>query len=194
MPEVIPPTVNPCDCHFDTGDTAVTIPQMAVLVWALRETEALGGSVVEVGAYRGVTTEVLGRRTNRTYYAVDPYIGYGGADADKAMMLRRIAELKHVQHIAATSGEAAKQLAGCAVSFAFVDAVHDYVNARFDATVWGRALCAKGMIAFHDVDSRGFPGVQRVIRHLFDDPDFNLVAHVDGVAVFQKRVVQRAAE
>lgn len=177
--------------EFAREDTAVTNTQMQLLINSIQETEFIGGLAVEVGAFRGVTTAVLAARTKRKVLAVDPYIGYGGAESDRIAMLKRIQPLRNVQHLRLTSGQAIQQITVsplAPVSFVFVDAVHDYVNARFDAVSWGRLVCPRGMIAFHDTDSRQFPGVQRVVWNLLRLKGFyELFGHVGGLVVLRKR-------
>ncbi|HAO78235.1 MAG TPA: hypothetical protein DCQ92_04500 [Verrucomicrobia subdivision 3 bacterium] len=173
------------DFAFD--ETAVTKTQMQLLIDSVQATEAFGGAVVEVGAFRGVTTAILAERTSRKYFAVDPYIGYGGAETDMVAMLKRIQRLNNVQHLRLTSGEAIQQVRVTPLSFVFVDAVHDYVNAHFDGVSWGKLICPQGMLAFHDTDSRHFPGVQRVVWNLLKKKDdYELFGHVHGLVVLRK--------
>lgn len=173
---------------FAYNETAVTKAQMRLLIAAIQLTENLGGAVVEVGAFRGVTTAILAEQTARKYFAVDPYIGYGGAETDRVGMLKRIERFKNVQHLRLTSGEALLEIGGTQLSFVFVDAVHDYVNARFDGVSWGRLICPRGVIAFHDADARQFPGVQRVVWNLLREKDnYELFGHVHGLVMLRKR-------
>jgi predicted O-methyltransferase YrrM len=171
--------------EVDWGDTDVQPVQLRYLLWALGETEALGGSVVEVGAYRGVTTACLAARTARPYVAVDPYMGYGGADADLAHLRRRTAGLNRFRHLRQTSGEAARGWdTSEPVSFVFIDAVHDYVNARFDLAAWLPFVPRGGMLAFHDTDSRRFAGVRRALFEA--SPPLELAAHVNDLVILRK--------
>ena len=173
------------------ADTAVTPPQMRVLLQSVLVTVDLKGAAIEIGAYRGVTTAILAGQTARSYFAVDPYMGYGGAESDLELMKQRVAPLKNVRHLRMTSGEARSQhdLWVDGASFIFVDAVHDYVNARFDGHVWGGLLNSGGLMAFHDTDSKAFAGVQRAVWELLNQASgpYKLFAHVNGLVVVQRK-------
>ena len=175
---------------YPDADTAVTPAQMAVLLKAVQDTKAVPGLAVEIGAYRGVTTAILASRAERNYIAVDPYIGYGGADSDFEQMKQRVSGFTNVTHLRMTSGEASRNLSGKEASFVFVDAVHDYVNALFDGAAWGGKLTSGGLIAFHDTDSEGFAGVQRAVWEMLNNKlsGYALYAHVEGLVVLRKTV------
>ena len=105
-------------------------------------------------------------RTRRRIVAVDPYIGYGGADEDLAIFRRRTTPIANIEHWKMTSGEGARKMTGTSPSLAFVDAVHDYVNTLFDGCVWGEQLAVQGCLAFHDTDDPAFPGTRRAVWEL----------------------------
>ncbi len=196
IPELAPSEVTPTGGVYDEDSTAVTSSQMDVLVHGLKCTEDVPGPAVEIGAYRGVTTFILASRTQRDYVAVDPYIGYGGAESDCQMMKQRVSQLKNVRHLRMTSGEAARLGHVEQISFVFVDAVHDYVNARFDGFTWGNKLSLGGLIAFHDTDSIGFAGVQRAVWEMLNHKSryWSLFAHVNGLVVLKRERVNPGAK
>lgn len=167
-------------------DTDVNLRQMEVLKKHVAATvQRLPGSIVEVGAYRGVTTrEMAEAAPGQTVYAVDPYIGYGGSDVDLAKFQARTADVANITHLRKPSGEALADLAGKAISFIFIDAVHDYVNVRFDGASWFNLLSPGGVIAFHDVDEIAFAGTRRAVWELAQRA--TLVAHVPGLILLQK--------
>jgi predicted O-methyltransferase YrrM len=175
---------------YESSDTAVEPNQMALLTYCLDVTEGMKAPIVEIGAYRGVTASYLASRTQRKYYAVDPYIGYGGAVDDMNMMQRRTCDLGNFFHLRMTSGQAAAANTLPTISFAFIDAVHDYVNVLFDGITWSKKLEPMGLIAFHDTDSTHFPGVQRAVFKLIDSkesPRLSLFAHTHGTVVLQRQ-------
>ena len=137
-------------------DTSVTVGQREILVRALKQTENIKLPVVEIGAWHGVTTAMLGQMTNRLIYAVDPYKDATGDENDMQIMQERIRGLTNVKHIRLSSGEAVKMLGHQRFSLVFVDAIHDYLNTWFDFRAWGALVAKEGMMAFHDVDE--FPG------------------------------------
>ena len=174
---------------YPAADTAVTPQQMAVLFAAMDHTAEETAPSVEIGAYRGVTTKLLASRSTRPYFAVDPFIGYGGAAEDFELFIARTKELPNLTHLRVTSGEAIRGPGPKSVSFAFIDAVHDYVNVRFDGLSWGERVKPGGIIAFHDTDERGFAGVRRAVWQQLNDRQGNweLWAHVDGLVVLKKK-------
>lgn len=169
----------------DIADTDVNSEQMAVLSkhFSLAQ-ERLGGSAVEVGAFRGVTTRMLAERAKGKVFAVDPYSGYGGSERDYAIFRERTSGLPKVTHIRKPSGIAAHDLLAEKISFIFIDAVHDFVNVAFDRDTWFALLQPGGLIAFHDVDEIRFAGSRRAAYQLGERA--TLVAHVPGLAIFEK--------
>lgn len=187
IPRLVPALEVPNPQPYETADTAVTPEQMRVLIQAVLETEPLEASRVEIGVYRGVTTSILAAHTTRDYVAVDPYIGYGGAQSDFEKMQQRVGCLPHVRHLRMTSGEAAASREVKKVSMVFIDAVHDYANVSFDGFAWGGKLVKGGLLAFHDTDNIGFAGVQRAVWELLHESGkYTLFAHVDGLVVLQR--------
>jgi predicted O-methyltransferase YrrM len=149
---------------FDTSATAVTERQMAHLLAAVKCTEQLGNSaVVEIGSFRGETTRCLAQTTARTVFAVDPFAGYGGAAYDCEKFKARVTGLGNVIHLRSTSGSAARTWNAGPISLVFIDAVHDYVNVRFDILVWSQFLAGGGIIAVHDTDEKRFAGARRAV-------------------------------
>jgi predicted O-methyltransferase YrrM len=172
--------------EVDWDSTSVTPMQMRHLLQALAVTESLTGTaVVEVGCFRGVTTRCLAAATGRTFVAVDPYQGYGGAEADHACFRQRIAGLDNVVHEAKTSGNAARNWTHGPISFIFIDALHDYVNTSFDIKTWAPKLVPGGILALHDIDQRAYAGTRRAAFETLRQ--FELVAHPDNLALFVAR-------
>ena len=128
---------------------------MAHLLSALRATEHIRQTaIVEIGSYRGETTRCMAQATSRHVFAIDPYIGYGGANEDYRRFKSRTDDLPAVTHLKATSGFAARAWKGVPISLLFIDAVHDYVNVRHDFSVWANLVVGGGIVAFHDTDNR----------------------------------------
>lgn len=173
---------------YNQSETAVTPDQMSALLCGVHETNHLTEPIVEVGAYRGVTTETLARTTPRRLFAVDPYAGYGGAEDDFIAFRERTRTLENLVHLRETSGAASQRPELSLVSFVFVDAVHDYVNAFFDGVTWSRKLTQNGLIAFHDTDTTAFPGVTRAVWEILNLSELHLVlhTHVPGLIVLKR--------
>ncbi len=174
---------------FDSSDTSVTPVQMSQLLTALQQTESLGGPLVEIGSYRGITTTQLAAKTKRQVIAVDPYIGYGAGETDYAIFQKRVAAFANIEHWRMTSGQGMRKIRenGAKLSFVFVDAVHDYVNTLFDGRTYGELLAPQGSIAFHDTDDPAFPGTRRAVWEFSQMGGFEIICHVQGLCVFQKR-------
>jgi predicted O-methyltransferase YrrM len=167
-------------------ETAVTGLQLGYLIEAVKATDSGGSTVVvEIGSYRGVTTLALASETRRPVLAVDPYIGYGGAEADRVAFLRRVGHLLNVKHLPLTSGVAARTWCHGNVGFIFIDAVHDYVNTSYDISAWGQKLVLGGLMALHDTDNPGFPGTRKAAFAALETMD--LWAHVNDLVILRRR-------
>jgi predicted O-methyltransferase YrrM len=171
---------------LEQADTAVTPEQAACLLAALRCTEHMSTPVVEVGCYRGVTTKLLATNTARNLLGVDPFAGYGGAEQDLKIFQKRIDGVSNVIHLRRTSGEAARQLVKDRFSVVFIDAVHDYVNTRFDSIAWCSLIEKGGLIAFHDTDEANFPGTRRAVFELMRKHSLSLEEHLANLVILRK--------
>lgn len=179
------PDLDSFDINYD--NTAVTPLQMQHLIALIDQSETLQQSVIaEVGAFRGETTACMAAHTNRTVLAVDPYIGYGGAESDKKQFKAKTADLDNVQLINQTSGKAFRSWSNGPVSIVFIDAVHDYVNTSFDIACWGQLLVNGGFMALHDTDNIQFAGTRRAAFEAAQSDLFKLVAHVDNLVVLER--------
>lgn len=165
--------------------SAVTVQQMNALISALLTLEDhVSGAVVEIGSYRGITTSEFARATSRLVFAVDPFQGYGGADADLQAFKANTFEHKNVIHLRATSGAASNNWTGAPIAFVFVDAVHDYVNTMFDAVTWLKRLEPGGLLAMHDTDDIRFSGTRLAAWRMALGHE--LVCHVPGLVIVRK--------
>jgi len=185
--------VSPENLFADRGssltDTAVTSNQAKLLELAVAATERFIEPIVEIGSYRGVTTRQLALATNRVVYAVDPYIGYGGWEADLAIFKERVESLANVKFLQETSGRAVKKINADLFSLIFIDALHDFANTYFDFMSWGAVLKPGGLIALHDVDD--FPGTNLVCRRIIERNDKYLVwGYCPNLAIFMKKGVE----
>jgi predicted O-methyltransferase YrrM len=177
LPEILLPNL-PVIPDLDYSNTAVTPLQMQHLLSALSATEHFADTVVvEVGSYRGVTTQILAKATSRKVIAVDPYQGYGGSEEDLRYFQENIADLPNIIHERMTSGEAIKTWKHGQVSFVFIDALHDYVNTAFDINAWSSLTIEGGILAMHDTDQYCFAGTRKAVfeacktAKLFAHPD-----------------------
>ncbi|MBE9039850.1 class I SAM-dependent methyltransferase [Oscillatoriales cyanobacterium LEGE 11467] len=188
LPEILLPNL-PSSPELDDLSTAVTSLQMQHLLSALSATEHLKNTVVvEVGSYRGVTTQVLAKATSRKVIAVDPYIGYGGSDRDYHCFQKNTLGLSNVIHERMTSGEAVKTWQHGPVSLVFIDALHNYVNTYFDIKAWSSLTIENGILAMHDTDQYCFAGTRKAVfktckaAELFAHPDNLTLVHAQKVS------------
>lgn len=167
-------------------DTAVTPQQMAALIYfvTLCDRDHLRGSIVEIGSFRGITTAEIAKATGRKIFAVDPYQDYGGSNEDYKMFNERVRNIHNITHLRVTSGVASKTIPSERICFAFIDAVHDYVNTYFDAVVWWRKIVRGGFLALHDTDSRKFPGTRLAAWRM--SRRARIVCHIPGLVILQK--------
>jgi len=174
----------PALVDLDYTNAAVTPVQAQHLMAALSATEHLQNTVVvEVGCYRGATTQAL-RATSRKVIAVDPYIGYGGFEEDYRCFVQNTANLSNVIHERKASGKAVKTWQHPPVSFVFIDAVHDYVNTAFDIQAWSSLLVEGGMIACHDTDQQSFAGTRKAVFEA--SSVFSIFTHPDNLVILRK--------
>lgn len=168
------------------NDTAVTKTQAELLQFAIEQTNHFTLPIVEIGAYRGVTTVLLAQNSpHRQVIAVDPYEGYGGSETDYELFQQRMGSMPNIRHVRATSGNAFKELQSLSISFVFIDAVHDFVNSWFDFWTWSQLVVPGGLIAMHDVDD--FPGVNLSLRRILSKGNsFSLWAYCPNLAILRK--------
>jgi hypothetical protein len=119
--------------------------------------------------------------------AVDPYSGYGGAEAECEHFLGRVAGLENVILERKTSGAAARAWRHGPASFLFIDAVHDYVNTAFDIATWSPLLVPGGILALHDTDQEIFAGTRRAAFETHGHDRFELLAHPSNLTLFVAR-------
>jgi hypothetical protein len=188
LPERVLADLPALDDEIAWQNTSVTPLQMQHLLHALALSDRFTDTVVvEVGSFRGETTRCLARATARTVIAVDPYSGYGGAEAELGLFRHRVAGLKNVILERATSGAAARNWRHGPVGLLFIDAVHDYVNTSFDIATWSPLLASGGVLALHDTDQEIFAGTRRAAFEAHGNGRFELLAHPSNLTLLRAR-------
>jgi predicted O-methyltransferase YrrM len=168
------------------ADTAVTARQMRLLLKCLQVTERLRDTVVvEVGAYKGVTTRCLASATSRKVVAVDLFHPvWHESEVALAAFLGNTSHMPNVVLERKSSGAACRRWSHGKVSLLFIDAQHNYVNTKYDVSAWLPKLVEEGFLALHDTDRLEFAGTRRAA---FESArKLSLYAHIDNLVIFQK--------
>jgi predicted O-methyltransferase YrrM len=182
LPELLIPDLPPSP-PLDYCNTAVTPIQMQHLLAALSTTEHLKDTViVELGAYRGITTQALARATSRQVVAIDPYIGYGGSEEDYQIFKSNTGSIQNITHERKSSGDAAGNWNHGPISLVFIDALHDYVNTAFDIQAWSPLIAKGGILACHDTDEESFPGTRKAVFEFSSSSQ--QFAHPENLTIF----------
>lgn len=166
-------------------DTYVTNHQLEQIKKALQMVEGYTGCIVELGCFRGVTTKNLLQHTQKPFFALDPYIGYGGSEEDYKLFLQNTKPFSNLTHIRKTSGQAARGWDGTQIDLIFIDALHDYENTLHDMQAWLPFLPKDGLMAMHDTDTLRFAGTRRAVFEMA--ANMELVAHVKDLVILRKK-------
>ncbi len=129
----------------DMRDEARRINSVYGLVNLLRGCAGLS-SVVEVGSFRGVSTEVFLLFADQVY-AVDPW---EGMDAIHKQFLSRVRPYPNVEVMQARSVDAAREFADRSLDLVYIDGAHDYENVRADLQAWRPKVKPGKWLAGHD--------------------------------------------
>jgi hypothetical protein len=92
----------------------------------------------------------------------------------------------NVRHLKVTSGSAARTWNAGRIALVFIDAVHDYVNVRFDIFTWSKLLSPGGIVAIHDTDDLRFAGGRLAVFEA--STHFELWAHPSGMVLLRKPI------
>lgn len=139
--------------------------------------------VVEIGVYMGRSTIFLGQTLKEsgkafTYHAVDHFLGSVEHQEDLQKRKINLYE-KFVCNIGnagliddiivhpEASHEAVELFADQYFDFIFIDASHDYENAKADIQLWLPKLKVGGMLAGDDW-VKGWPGIQQAVKEILD--------------------------
>jgi hypothetical protein len=158
-------------------ETQVT-PQQALAL-----ADNCGECVVEVGAWRGVTTEYLAAATDSPVVAIDPFIGSAN-ETNLRRFMERTAALGNVTLRRETFGQAVRNWNLGPARFIFIDAAHDYVNVSHDLAAAMRITKPGAILALHDVDDRRYAGCRRAVYERLER--FELIAHIPNLVIVRR--------
>jgi len=142
--------------------------------------------IVEIGCWQGRSTVTLAANTSGTVYAVDPWKPYDELSAEYAAhpdepdwvfkaFLWNTARYPNVHPIPMPSLAAAADFVRTSTKFdfIFIDAAHDEASVTADIEAWRPLLSTNGVLAGHDYDPEGFPGVSAAVNRLV--PRFSVI-------------------
>jgi predicted O-methyltransferase YrrM len=126
---------------------------------------AAGGTVVEIGSFRGKSTIVLARAAG-SVVAIDPHAGSdrgpqeiaadaARGDEDHSAFVANVAAAgvaDRVRHVRAMSAEALGAVDG-PLAMLYVDGAHRFAAARDDILRWGARVAPGGTMLVHDAFS-----------------------------------------
>lgn len=182
-------------------------PAQARRLWDLACNVVDGGSIVEIGSFRGKSTVVLARASAPSVrvYAIDPHAGTdrdpgvwtGTADDGRADHAAFVANLEangvadRVIHVREFSQDAQDHVPG-PVDLLYVDGAHGYDPALSDIEEWGERVAPGGSMAIHDVYTSLFVSLA-VMRSLWFSSEWTYVGKVRSLAVYERDPVRGLA-
>lgn len=162
------------DCF---GENWFTFPELYKQVVE----EASSRSVfVEVGCWKGkssayMAVEIANSQKDITFYCVDTWTGSKEHEGYSELQNLYNIFLENMNPVSQfyfplkiTSLEASKKFKDNSVDFVFLDAAHDYQNAKQDILAWWPKVKVGGILAGHDYwDNPSWGDVKRVVDELF---------------------------
>jgi len=142
-----------------------------------------GGSIVEIGSYKGQSTAYMAveiANSNKTieFYAIDTWEGSAeNIDKSSPHFNTNISELystylnntssvsQYIRNIKSNSIEASKLFENESVDIVFIDACHEYSCVHEDILAWLPKVKKGGILAGHDYN-HGWPGVNTAVNEI----------------------------
>jgi predicted O-methyltransferase YrrM len=184
--------------HVDGVDGWMTPGQGAALVDAARRCPD-GGTIVEIGSFRGRSTIVLALSAppSATVVAIDPHAGndrgpqeidgfVDEAADDHAVFtanLQAAGVTDRVRHLRMFSDAALHEVAGV-VDVLYVDGAHRYAPARADIRKWGARVADDGTMLIHDSFS-SIGVTAAILRELVVGSRFRYVGRSRSMTIYR---------
>jgi tetratricopeptide (TPR) repeat protein len=155
----------------------------------LHETAKEMETIVEIGSWKGRSTEALLSGTKGTVYAVDHFLGSKGEELQHKeakddvvynQFMDSVGHYKNLKVLRMSSNEAVKQFADKSVDMVFIDGEHTYEGVKEDIKLW--LPKAKKIICGHDYCD-AWAGVKKAVEENFDDftkEDSIWIKNLDG--------------
>jgi cephalosporin hydroxylase len=121
-------------------------------------------SVIEIGSYRGVSSEVFALLCDRVV-CIDNWPGGDQFDNFK----KRIGVYPHVEFYQDDSPQALDRFADGEFDLCYIDAMHDYDSVAADIKACQRIVKSNGWLSGHDYAAAG--GVDRAVKDLLGEPE-----------------------
>jgi predicted O-methyltransferase YrrM len=160
-----------------------------------------GGTIVEIGSYRGKSTVALAlgaKKAGATVWAIDSHDFYEEGDthygaADNAAFMSTIvkAGLGETVRTINLRAEAVARIWETPIDLLFIDGSHEYEDVSRDFYTWA-AKVPTGLIAMHDT-SGNWPGVSRFVDELLAAGVWEKIAMADATSVFRRTATLQKA-
>ncbi len=158
---------------------------------AMVESVPVGGSMVEIGVYRGrslLSVLPICRERQISITAVDPFYGIEDVYRDFVENVKRADAVEVVNVLRMPSVEAATKFADRSLDLVFIDGPHHYHNVKQDLDTWLPKVKLHGIIAGHDYCPL-WPGVAKALQETFGDVGMHAnVNETDYCVCWKKQV------
>jgi|LakMenE18May11ns_1017448.scaffolds.fasta_scaffold9922507_4 predicted O-methyltransferase YrrM len=142
-----------------------------------------GGSIIEIGSYKGQSTvymavEIANSNKKIDFYAIDtwegstenidrlsPYFNQNINDLYTTYLKNIEKVKKYICNIKSKSVEAAKLFSDESIDIVFIDACHEYKSVCEDILTWLPKVKRGGLLAGHDYN-HGWPGVNAAVDEI----------------------------
>ena len=174
----------------------------AICLYELAQEASVGGVIVEIGSYCGLSTIALAKGSSRNrgipVFAIDPheivdpgesverggwhYVRQDNVAFFKNALFSGMAE--NVRPIQLLSWEAVKGW-NKPISLLWIDGNHEYEAVKRDFVEWSKFVIEGGYLAFHDSIDPG-AGPCRVVQEALQEGTFKILKRVEKVSVLRK--------
>lgn len=168
-------------------------PYEARLLHDLAAAVPTGGTIVELGSFRGKSTVALAwgaKLSGATVWAIDPHESYHQGEVnfgpeDNSAFLQNIVrmEVHDVVRVINLSSSEVAAIWNQPIDLLFLDANHDYEQVKLDFLNWAHHV--RGAVAMHDTGGL-WPGVTRFVDELLAAGHWEKIEMADATSVFRR--------
>lgn len=171
-------------------------PREIAHLYALASEIPQGGTVVELGCYRGKSTTALAygvREQAGNLYTIDPFEGtmVGNIALQKQYAMEVMERMydrfldKHVEIYVGYSHDIVQDWKHGYIDLLFIDAEHSYESVARDLADWSPLVTDTGRIALHDHNSN-WPGVQLAVAEFITRHNWRIISQVEGLVTLER--------